>query len=272
MPPRQEAQNKATSAARRAETDPLRRRVRGGGRRRSSPTSRLRPCSSKPRRDADADRGDHAEPVRARSPAPRKQASSNMQSVATATEELSASVDEIGRRVRESSQIADAAVRQAEQTDGRIGKLSRAAQRDRRRGQADHGDRRADQPAGAERHHRGGARRRCRPRLRGGRLRGQIARQPDREGDRRDLNSHLGHAGRDAGIGRRDQGDRRHHRHRSPEIAVDHRQRRRAAKLGDAGNRPQRAECRPGHRRRPPPASCRSTAAPPKPVRRRKRC
>jgi methyl-accepting chemotaxis protein len=57
-----------------------------------------------------------------------KQASSNMQSVATATEELSASVDEIGRRVRESNKIAEAAVLQAQQTDGRIGKLSRAAQ------------------------------------------------------------------------------------------------------------------------------------------------
>ncbi|MBR0758091.1 HAMP domain-containing protein [Bradyrhizobium jicamae] len=57
-----------------------------------------------------------------------EEASSNMQSVASATEELSASVDEIGRRVKESSQIADAAVRQAEQTDARIGKLSRAAQ------------------------------------------------------------------------------------------------------------------------------------------------
>jgi len=48
--------------------------------------------------------------------------------VATATEELSTSVDEIGRRVRESNRIAEAAVLQAQQTDGRIGKLSRAAQ------------------------------------------------------------------------------------------------------------------------------------------------
>ena len=56
-------------------------------------------------------------------------ASSNIQSVASATEELSTSVDEIGRRVRESSQIAEAAVLQAQQTDARIGKLSRAAQR-----------------------------------------------------------------------------------------------------------------------------------------------
>src|ERR1700691_5819390 len=57
-----------------------------------------------------------------------EEASSNMRSVATATEELSTSVDEIGRRVRESSQIAEAAVLQAQQTDGRIGKLSRGAQ------------------------------------------------------------------------------------------------------------------------------------------------
>ena len=57
-----------------------------------------------------------------------EEASSSMQSVATATEELSASVDEIGRRVRDSSKIAEAAVLQAQQTDGRIGKLSRAAQ------------------------------------------------------------------------------------------------------------------------------------------------
>jgi methyl-accepting chemotaxis protein len=57
-----------------------------------------------------------------------EEASQNMQSVASATEELSASVEEIGKRVRESNRIAEAAVVQAEQTDGRIGKLSRAAQ------------------------------------------------------------------------------------------------------------------------------------------------
>ena len=61
-----------------------------------------------------------------------------MQSVATATEELSASVGEIGRRVDESNQIAEGAVTQAQQTDGRIGKLSQRRAADRRRGQADH--------------------------------------------------------------------------------------------------------------------------------------
>jgi methyl-accepting chemotaxis protein len=57
-----------------------------------------------------------------------EEASTNVQSVAAATEELSASVIEIGRQVQESSRIAAAAVSQAEATDARIAKLSRAAQ------------------------------------------------------------------------------------------------------------------------------------------------
>jgi methyl-accepting chemotaxis protein len=57
-----------------------------------------------------------------------EEASTNMQAVAAATEELSQSVDEIGRRVRESNRIAEGAVLQALQTDARIGKLTRAAQ------------------------------------------------------------------------------------------------------------------------------------------------
>lgn len=57
-----------------------------------------------------------------------EQASTNVQAVASATEELSASVREIGRQVQESARIANAAVMQAEETDVRIGKLSRAAQ------------------------------------------------------------------------------------------------------------------------------------------------
>ncbi|MGN6287617.1 MAG: methyl-accepting chemotaxis protein [Afipia sp.] len=56
-----------------------------------------------------------------------EEASANMQSVVAATEELSASVDEIRRQVRESNRIAEGAVEQAERTDERIGRLSRAA-------------------------------------------------------------------------------------------------------------------------------------------------
>ena len=57
-----------------------------------------------------------------------EQTSGNIEAVAAATEELSASVGEIGRQVSESNRIAGAAVAQAEATDERIGKLSRAAQ------------------------------------------------------------------------------------------------------------------------------------------------
>jgi methyl-accepting chemotaxis protein len=57
-----------------------------------------------------------------------EEASTNMQSVAAAVGELSASVDEIRRQARESNRIAESAVIEAQQTDERIAKLSRAAQ------------------------------------------------------------------------------------------------------------------------------------------------
>lgn len=58
-----------------------------------------------------------------------EQASGNMQSVAAATEQLSVSASEIGRRANESRAIADAAVRQTAQTDVRIRQLADAAQK-----------------------------------------------------------------------------------------------------------------------------------------------
>ena len=70
----------------------------------------------------------------------------------------------------------------------------------RRRGQAHHRDRRADQPAGAQCHHRGGARRRGRQGLRRGRPGGQGAGGADREGDQRDRPADRGRAGGDRRI------------------------------------------------------------------------
>jgi methyl-accepting chemotaxis protein len=58
-----------------------------------------------------------------------EEASSNVHSVASSTDELAGSVNDIGRQVQESSRIAAAAVRQAERTDARITDLSKAAQR-----------------------------------------------------------------------------------------------------------------------------------------------
>ena len=57
------------------------------------------------------------------------QASENVHSVSAATEELIASVGEISRQVQKSARIALDAVSQAEQTDGRIAELTRAAGR-----------------------------------------------------------------------------------------------------------------------------------------------
>ena len=123
-----------------------------------------------------------------------------------------AAVGEIGRHVQESSRIAADAVRQAGHTDERIKQLAEGGRAYRRRPEADHGGRRADQSAGAERHHRGRPRRRGRARLRGRRPGGQGASRPDRQGDRRHRRADHRHAGRDDRLGRLDRADRRHHR------------------------------------------------------------
>ena len=54
---------------------------------------------------------------------------SNVQSVAAATEELSASINEISRQVAESASIANRAVQDARATDTRVTELSDASQR-----------------------------------------------------------------------------------------------------------------------------------------------
>ena len=123
----QEAQNKAASAARRAElirfADKFEEAVGTIVANVSSSAVQLEAAAGTLTRTAETTQSLSSQVAGA-----SEEASTNMQSVASATEELSASVDEIGQRVKESSQIAEAAVRQAEQTDGRIGKLSRAAQ------------------------------------------------------------------------------------------------------------------------------------------------
>jgi methyl-accepting chemotaxis protein len=58
-----------------------------------------------------------------------EEASTNVQSVASATEELSSSVNEISRQVQESARMATDAVGQARSTTGRVSELSKAAGR-----------------------------------------------------------------------------------------------------------------------------------------------
>ena len=55
--------------------------------------------------------------------------SANVQSVASATEEMAGTINEIGRQVTDSNRIANEAVDQAQKTDERIAKLSLAANR-----------------------------------------------------------------------------------------------------------------------------------------------
>jgi len=123
----QDAQSKATSAARRSElirfADDFEAAVGVIVSNVSASAVQLESAAGTLTRTAETTQG-----LSSRVAGASEEASSNMQSVAAATEELSMSVDEIGRRVRESNKIAEAAVIQAEQTDGRIGKLSRAAQ------------------------------------------------------------------------------------------------------------------------------------------------
>jgi methyl-accepting chemotaxis protein len=123
----QEAQNKASSAARRAElirfADEFEMAVGAIVSNVSASAVQLEAAAGTLTRTAETTQSLSSQVAGA-----SEEASSNMQAVASATEELSTSVDEIGRRVKESSQIAEAAVQQAGQTDGRIGKLWRAAQ------------------------------------------------------------------------------------------------------------------------------------------------
>jgi methyl-accepting chemotaxis protein len=58
-----------------------------------------------------------------------EETSANVQSVASATEEMASSINEIGRQVADSNRIATQAVEQAGKTDGRIAELSLAASR-----------------------------------------------------------------------------------------------------------------------------------------------
>jgi methyl-accepting chemotaxis protein len=58
-----------------------------------------------------------------------EETSSNVQSVASATEEMTTSINEIGRQVLDSNRIATEAVDQATRTDARIAELSLAANR-----------------------------------------------------------------------------------------------------------------------------------------------
>uniref|UniRef100_E6VQF9 Histidine kinase HAMP region domain protein n=1 Tax=Rhodopseudomonas palustris (strain DX-1) TaxID=652103 RepID=E6VQF9_RHOPX len=163
-----------------------------------------------------------------------EEASTNVQSVASASEEMTASVEEISRQVQASAKIASDAVEQAAYTNHRVEELSQAAARIGDVVELIH-HRAADQPAGAQRHDRGGAGRRGGPRLcRSGR-RSEGAGRADLEGDRRDRSADRQHPVGDARVSRSHQGNRRHHREDVGD-RLDHRLGGGRAGRGDAGD------------------------------------
>jgi methyl-accepting chemotaxis protein len=123
----QDAQNKEASAARRAElihfADDFETAVGSIVSNVSAAAGHLESAAGRLTRTAETTQSLSSQVAGA-----SEEASNTIQSVASATEELSTSVEEIGRQARESNRIAEAAVVQAQETDGRIGKLSRAAQ------------------------------------------------------------------------------------------------------------------------------------------------
>ncbi|HTB04421.1 MAG TPA: HAMP domain-containing methyl-accepting chemotaxis protein [Bradyrhizobium sp.] len=71
----------------------------------------------------------HSQELATKVAAASEEASTNVQSVASATEELTSSVNEISRQVQESARMANEAVDQARETNNRVGELSKAAAR-----------------------------------------------------------------------------------------------------------------------------------------------
>ena len=101
-----------------------------------------------------------------------------------AADELSHSIGEISRQLTQTGSIVARRDRGSARDRRRDRRSRRRRAEDRRRRQADPQHRRPDQSARAQRHHRGGARRRGRPRLCRRRVGSEIAGGADRQGDR----------------------------------------------------------------------------------------
>ena len=177
-----------------------------------------------------------------------EQASANVQTVASAAEELTSSVGEISRQVGDldPDHRQGGAGGRSHQREGEC--PGRSSQAHQRGAAPDQRHRRPDQPAGAQRHHRGRARGRGRQGLCRGRLRGEEPRQPDRQGDRGDLGADRRDSVGHAGFRHR---DRRHRQHgqRDQRHRLGDRRRGRGAGGGDPGDRPQRPGSRDWHQR-----------------------
>jgi len=119
-----------------------------------------------------------------------KSAAEHVGTVGQATGQLDGAINEIGSRVNESSKISQEAVTQARESLHHRAHAVRCLRRNRQGGFAHPGDRRADQFARTQRHHRSGAGGRIRQGLCGRGLGSENAGEPDRQGDGRNLRPH----------------------------------------------------------------------------------
>ena len=81
----------------------------------------------------------------------------SVDTVATGSAQMESAIREIAHNATEAARVAGQAVDVAEATTQTVGKLGDSSRGDRHGHQADQRHRRADQPAGAQRHDRGGA-------------------------------------------------------------------------------------------------------------------
>ncbi len=165
------------------------------------------------------------------------QALANVQTVASAAEQLTASIREIGGQVGQSSTVVGRAVEAGRITRETIGALNEQVGRI---GGCRHDQRNRcpHQSARPERHHRGGKGRRCGQGIRSGRQRGEAACHPDREVDRGNQPPHRRGSRRDGCVGRRGRTYRGDHRRDQRDRRFDRRGSG-AARRGDRRNRPQ---------------------------------
>ncbi len=118
------------------------------------------------------------------------------------TEELSASIQHIGQEASRGLEMAKAAVGDTQRTQQAILSLNNTAERIGLYRQHHFHNRVADQSFGAQRDDRGGARRRRRQGVRGGRFRSEGTRQSDRARHRGNIAAGRRHSGRHQEIGR----------------------------------------------------------------------
>ena len=161
-----------------------------------------------------------------------------------AADKFTQSAAGIGSQVRDAGKLADQASAAAHEASLNVDRLRGILGRDRQCRQPDRADRAANHAARAQLHHRGGAGRRRRARLCGGRLRGQGARGADPERHRGDHEEDR----------RAAEGCRRLGRCGAPDLA------------GDRGDPPgiRKRQRRGGGAEPEPPARCPTTPPPPR--------